>query len=63
MVEIPNGKVELGDDRTKQEWTVDLEPFLLSIFQVTQDLYHEITKASPNAFKRSTLFRHSKNIN
>ncbi len=23
MIEIPRGKIELRDDRTKQKWTVD----------------------------------------
>lgn len=51
MVEIPKGKIELRDDRTKQKWVVEIDPFLLSKFPVTQDLYYEITKASPSAFK------------
>lgn len=51
MVEIPGGKIELRDDRTKQRWTVELEPFLLAKFLTTQDLYYEITKASPGTFK------------
>lgn len=51
MVEIPKGKIELRDDRTKQKWVVEIEPFLLSKFPVTQDLYHELTKSSPSAFK------------
>jgi len=51
MVEIPKGIIALRDDRTKQQWKVELEPFLLSKFQVTQDLYYEITKESPSAFK------------
>ena len=51
MVEIPGGKIELRDDRTKQRWTVALEPFLLAKFPTTQDLYYEITKASPGTFK------------
>jgi formylglycine-generating enzyme required for sulfatase activity len=50
MVEIPGGKIELRDDRTKQKWMVKLDPFLLSRYSVTQDLYHEITRESPSAF-------------
>ena len=50
MVEIPRGKIELRDDRTKQKWTVNIEPFLLSIFPVTQDFYFEITKETPSTF-------------
>lgn len=51
MVEIPAGFIELKDDRTKQKWTVEIEPFLLSKIPVTQDLYFEITKESPSTFK------------
>jgi formylglycine-generating enzyme required for sulfatase activity len=51
MVAIPGGKIELRDDRTKQQWAVELEPFLLSKFLITQDLYLEITKESPSTFK------------
>ena len=29
MVEIPHGKIELRDDRTKQNWTVEINPFLV----------------------------------
>lgn len=51
MVGIPGGKIELKDDRTKQKWTVVLEPFLFSKFPVTQDLYFEVTGESPSTFK------------
>jgi len=50
MVEIPSGIIELRDDRTKEKWAVELEPFLLAKFPVTQDLYFEITKKSPSTF-------------
>ncbi len=50
MVEIPGGKITLRDDRIKHNWTTDIEPFLLARFPVTQDLYFEITKESPNTF-------------
>ena len=29
MVEISIGKIELRDDRTKQKWTVEINPFLI----------------------------------
>jgi formylglycine-generating enzyme required for sulfatase activity len=51
LVEIPGGIIELRDDRTKQRWAVELEPFLLAKFPMTQDLYYEIMKASPSTFK------------
>lgn len=51
MIEIPKGKIELRDDRTKQKWTTDVEAFLLSKFAVTQDLYFEITGDTPSTYK------------
>lgn len=51
MVEIRGGEIELRDDRKKRKWTVEIEPFLLAKFPVTQDLYFEITKQSPSTFK------------
>lgn len=38
-VEISNGQIELRDDRTKQKWTVEIKPFLIGKFPVTQELY------------------------
>lgn len=55
MVEIPSGKIELRDDRTKQKWTVNLESFLLAKFPVTQEFYFEITNEKPSVFKGSKL--------
>ncbi|MES2061712.1 MAG: formylglycine-generating enzyme family protein [Bacteroidota bacterium] len=55
MVEMPKGSIELRDDRTKQKWTVELAPFLLAQFPVTQAQYFEVTKASPSTFKGNRL--------
>ena len=55
LVEIPSGKIELRDDRTKQKWTVEIQPFLLSKFPVTQNLYLEITKEIPSTFRGGNL--------
>jgi len=51
MVEIPGGEIALRDDRIRHKWTVQMQPFLLAKFPVTQDLYFEITKESPGTFK------------
>lgn len=53
MVEIPKGKVHLRDDRTKAHWCVKIDPFLLSKYPVTQDLYIEVTKENPSTFQES----------
>lgn len=55
MVEIPNGKVDLRDDRRKIKWTVHVNSFLLSKFPVTQELYSTITKKDPSSFKGAEL--------
>ncbi len=55
MVEIPKGIIELRDDRIKEKWTVEIEPFLLSRFPVTQDLYSEIINENPSTFKGDLL--------
>ncbi|MGV3503722.1 MAG: formylglycine-generating enzyme family protein [Adhaeribacter sp.] len=51
MVEIPGGEIELRDDRIKHKWMVEIHPFLLSKFPVTQELYFEVTKEKPSTMK------------
>jgi len=51
MVEIPSGKIELKDDRTKERWTVEIKPILLAKFPVTQELYFAITNEEPSTIK------------
>lgn len=55
MVEIPKGRIELRDDRTKETWAEEIEPFLLLKFPVTQNLYFEITNKNPSAHKGALL--------
>jgi len=55
MVEIPGGKIELRDDRIKQKWRVEISPFLLSKFQLTQEIYFEISKKNPSTFTGNKL--------
>lgn len=54
MVEIPSGKIELRDDRTKQKWTVEINPFFIGKFPVTQKLYFNITKQEQSNIKSKT---------
>jgi len=51
MVEIPMGKIDLRDDRTKKKWTVEIQPFLLAKYPVTQDLYYDIVAEKPGTLK------------
>lgn len=55
LVEIPSGKIELRDDRTKEKWMVEIESFLLLQFPVTQDMYLEVTNENPSTFIGSSL--------
>lgn len=51
MIEIPEGNIVLRDDRIKTKWTVEIKPFLLAKYPVTQELYFDITKETPSYFK------------
>lgn len=55
MVEIPSGKIELRDDRTKQKWTVEINPILFAKFPVTQELYFALTNEDPSTNKGDNL--------
>ncbi|PUV25232.1 formylglycine-generating enzyme family protein [Sphingobacterium athyrii] len=55
MVDIPSGRIDLRDDRTKEKWTVEIAPFFLLKFPVTQDLYFNITNENPSTFKGESL--------
>jgi len=48
LVKIPAGQIELRDDRTKQKWTVEIKPFLLGKYPVTQELYFDIINEKPS---------------
>ena len=50
MAEIPAGTIVLRDDRIKQSWTVEIKPFYLAKYAVTQALYFEITGNNPSTF-------------
>ncbi len=55
MVEIPGGQIALRDDRTKEKWTVNIQPFLLLKFPVTQELYVEVTHTNPSTYIGNSL--------
>ncbi|OUC15766.1 MAG: hypothetical protein B0A82_05135, partial [Alkalinema sp. CACIAM 70d] len=55
LASIPAGKIDLRDDRTKQQWSVEIEPFFLAKFPVTQDVYFDVLKESPSTFKGDKL--------
>ena len=51
MIQIPNGKITLRDDRIKHTWEIEIQTFHIAKFPVTQDLYFEITQECPSFFK------------
>ena len=48
MVAIPPGQVTLTDRRTQRSWSVDLAPYLLAKFPVTQSQYAAVTGRRPS---------------
>jgi formylglycine-generating enzyme required for sulfatase activity len=51
LVNIPGGEIMLRDDRIKTSWKVEINPFQMSAYQVTQEQYFAITQKSPSIFK------------
>ncbi len=51
MLEIPRGEIELRDDRKKTKWLVEVKPFLIAKFPVTQEIYQLILQRDPSSFK------------
>lgn len=51
LLPIPAGQIELRDDRKKLTWTVEIKPFLLGKFPVTQELYQAVMQENPSTFK------------
>lgn len=49
MIHIPAGEIVLRDDRTGDRWRVNVKPFLLSRYLVTQSLYGGVTDRWPTA--------------
>ncbi|MEL6537381.1 MAG: SUMF1/EgtB/PvdO family nonheme iron enzyme [Bacteroidota bacterium] len=55
FVPIASGTVEMRDDRTKELWTVDILPFALAKYPVTQLLYQAVLHDNPAAFRGDAL--------
>ena len=55
MIELPAGSINLRDDRTKEQWMVELPSFLLAKFPVTQELYAGIMNETPSTFSGEKL--------
>ncbi|MGV4981200.1 formylglycine-generating enzyme family protein [Streptomyces sp. NRAIS4] len=55
MVAVPAGRVVLADRRTERSWPVDVAPFVMSAFPVTQEGYAEVTGLRPSAAQGDRL--------
>jgi formylglycine-generating enzyme required for sulfatase activity len=49
MVAVPPGRVTLSDRRTQRSWSVDVAPYQLAAFPITQSQYAKITARRPSA--------------
>jgi sulfatase modifying factor 1 len=49
LVRVPAGRVTLSDRRTQRAWPVDLRPYRLGVFPVTQAEYADVTGERPSA--------------
>jgi formylglycine-generating enzyme required for sulfatase activity len=55
MTGLPPGQVTLSDRRTRRSWPVDLAPFRLGTFPVTQAQYFRVTGERPSASSGDAL--------
>ncbi len=49
MVAVPPGQVTLSDRRTQRSWPVELAPYRLAAFPITQARYAQVTGQRPSA--------------
>ncbi|MBD3315799.1 MAG: SUMF1/EgtB/PvdO family nonheme iron enzyme [Chitinivibrionales bacterium] len=50
LVSIPAGQIRMRDDRKREYWSVEIGPFPMGGFPVTQELYYAVTRKSPATF-------------
>ncbi|WP_406089343.1 formylglycine-generating enzyme family protein [Streptomyces sp. NBC_01013] len=55
MVDVPPGRVTLSDRRTQHSWAVDLAPYRLAVFPVTQAQYAQVTGERPSTSQGGLL--------
>ncbi|MDQ0947469.1 sulfatase modifying factor 1 [Streptomyces phaeochromogenes] len=55
MIAVPPGQVTLSDRRTQRSWQVQLAPYRLGAFPVTQALYAQVTGARPSSAEGDRL--------
>jgi formylglycine-generating enzyme required for sulfatase activity len=55
MIAIPPGRVTLSDRRTRRSWPVELAPYRLGAFPITQERYVQVTGLRPSAARGDRL--------
>ncbi len=55
MIAVPAGRVTLSDRRTRRRWSVELAPYHLAAFPVTQARYAQVTGERPGAARGDRL--------
>lgn len=55
MVAVPPGRVTLSDRRTQSSWPVEVTPFQMAAFPVTQSLYAQVTGQRPSSAQGDRL--------
>ncbi|MFD8911009.1 formylglycine-generating enzyme family protein [Streptomyces sp. NPDC059575] len=55
MVAVPAGRVTLSDRRTRRSWAVEVAPFRMSAFPVTQAWYAQVTGRRPGSARGDRL--------
>jgi formylglycine-generating enzyme required for sulfatase activity len=55
MTDLPAGQVTLSNRRTQRTWSVELAPYHLAVFPVTQAQYAEVTGQRPSAVRGDQL--------
>ena len=55
MIAVPAGQVTLSDRRTQRSWAVELAPYQLATYPVTQALYAQVTGAHPSSARGDRL--------
>ncbi|MCX5079036.1 formylglycine-generating enzyme family protein [Streptomyces sp. NPDC054949] len=55
MVGVPPGRVTLSDRRTRHSWVVEVEPFQMAAFPVTQFQYERVTGQRPSGAQGDRL--------
>jgi len=55
LISIPAGVIRLRDDRIQRQWEVEIKPFRVAKYPLTQVLYRALTQEDPAAFQGDEL--------